>query len=342
MVLRKNRPTELVDMGKLMSGSGVEPIVLCQVEGPGPPRKVRILPMEEVILGRDDECEVTLDEGPVSRTHAKVVYQDYQPALLDLGSTNGTFLNGKRVQRAFLKHGDRIQVGANVFEVQIGIENASAELASASDSQVKNLHSLLAKSRDPEGASPQSSAISGRISEIRLTSLLQIIDSDRATGTLVVLNRGREGKLHIHQGAVRHATLGRSRGLKALYRLMALDEGTFDFYVPGRSADYDTVEGDLQKHLLEAMRQKDEVAVYRKHLPPADTRLVFTSEKALPLAKVPASVFEVMAAVGRDHTVGKVIEYCDLSDFEVCRVLLALLKHGIVAAEPSSPTNSTT
>jgi len=102
----------------------------------------------------------------------------------------------------------------------------------------------------------------------------------------------------------------------------------------------DTVEGDLQKHLLEAMRRKDEVAMYRKHLPPPNARLKFTSEKALPLSKVPASVFDVMAAVSRHATVGDVIEYCNLPDFEVSRVLLALLKHGIVAVGRAVSTSS--
>ncbi len=340
MVTRNNRPTELVDMGKLMSGAGVDTLLLCQVEGPGPARKVRVLPLEEVVLGRDDECEVILDEGPVSRTHAKVVYQDYQPEVYDLGSTNGTFLNGKRVHRAFLKHGDRIQVGANLFEVRLGVESSQPAANPASDTQVRNLQSLLKKKKD---SPQQSSAISGRIAEIRLTSLLQIIESDRATGTLRVLNAGREGKLHIHQGAVRHATVGRASGLKALYRLMALDEGSFDFYIPGRNPDFDTVEGDLQKHLLEAMRQKDEVAVYRKELPSTDTRLVFTSEKALPLGRVPPAVFEVMASISRHHSVGDVLEHCDLPDFEVCRILLALLKHRIVSVESviaTAPTSS--
>jgi pSer/pThr/pTyr-binding forkhead associated (FHA) protein len=300
---------------------------------------VRVLPLEDVTLGRDDECEVILDEGPVSRLHAKVAYHDYQPEVHDLGSTNGTYLNGKRVHRAFLQHGDRLQVGANVFEVRLGAESSQPAADPASDTQVRNLQSELKKKKS--ATQQQMTAISGRIAEIRLTSLLQIIESDRATGTLVVLSNGREGKLHIHQGAVRHATFGRASGLKALYRLMALDEGSFDLYIPGRNPDFDTVEGDLQKHLLEAMRQKDEVAVFRKALPADDARLVFTSEKALPLARVPPAVFEVMASISRYHTVGDVIEHCDLPDFEVCRVLGALLKHRIVAAEPSVSVGAT-
>lgn len=104
---RQKRPTELVDMGKLMSLSGVQPISLSQITGPGSPRKFRVLPFEEVVLGRDEECEIILDEDPVSRKHAKLLYHGRQPELLDLGSTNGTFLNGKRVHRAFLTDSSR-------------------------------------------------------------------------------------------------------------------------------------------------------------------------------------------------------------------------------------------
>jgi hypothetical protein len=105
-----------------------------------------------------------------------------------------------------------------------------------------------------------------------------VLESDRATGTLVVRQAGQEGKLHIHHGAVRHATLGRARGVKALYRLMVLEEGRFEFFIPGRSPEYETVEGDLQKHLLEAMRQKDEFTVYRKRLPRGDVALVLSTD----------------------------------------------------------------
>jgi pSer/pThr/pTyr-binding forkhead associated (FHA) protein len=320
-------------MAKLMSSQGVEPLVLFQVAGPGRPRKVRVLPLEDVVLGRDDDCQIILDDDPVSREHAKVVYQDYEPELLDLGSTNGTFLNGKRVHRAHLKQGDRIQVGASVFEVLIGNENWDSGPDSETPADKHRLQSLIGKMK---AASPtgQSSALSGRLSEINLTSLLQVIDSDQATGTLVILQGGQEGKLHIHRGEVRHATLGRAWGVKALYRLMSLQDGVFEFFIPGRSPEYHTIDGDLHRHILEAVRQKDEFAVYKKHLPLPEARLVFNPNMLISPSKVPPEAFEVMTAIRQHNTVEGIIEACRIPDVEACRILLVLLKHRIILVEP--------
>jgi hypothetical protein len=292
------------------------------------------LPLEEVALGRGEDCQVVLDDEPVSRVHAKVVYQDYKPELLDLGSKNGTFINGKRVHRAQLKQGDQIQVGASVFEVLIGKENWDSGSDTERPADKKHLQSLRGKMK---GAAPspngQCSALSGRLSEINMTSLLQILDSDQATGTLVILQGGQEGRLHVHRGEVRHATFGRALGVKALYRLMSLQDGVFEFFVPGRSPEYHTIEGDLHRHILEAVRQMDEFAVYRKQLPLPETHLVFNPNMLIAPGKVPAEAFELMTAIRQHNSVEEIIEACRIPDVEACRILLVLLKHRIVLVE---------
>jgi pSer/pThr/pTyr-binding forkhead associated (FHA) protein len=329
----QKRPTELVDMAKLMSFQGAEPLVLHQISGPGCPRKIRLLPLEELVFGRDDDCQVILDEDPVSRRHARVLFADLKPQVLDLGSTNGTFLNGKQVHRALLKDGDQIQIGGSIFRVAMGKEGAEP----LSEASVKHVQTLIQRNKGQSSAHPgQSSAISGNLSEIRLPSLLQVLESDRATGTLVVRQAGQEGKLHIHQGAICHATLGRARGVKAVYRLMVLEEGRFEFFIPGRSPEYETVEGDLQKHLLEAMRQKDEFTVYRKRLPRGEVRLVLSTDMTINPGRVPPVVYEVMAAIGYYKTLDRILEFCQLPDFEICRILLALLKHKLITLEPAA------
>ena len=334
MPVRK-RPTELVDMAKLMSFQGAEPLVLHQISGPGRPRKIRLLPLEEAVFGRDDDCQVILDEEPVSRRHARILFADLKPQVLDLGSTNGTYLNGKHVHRALLKDGDQIQIGGSVFRVAMGKEGPEYE--PLSEASVKHVQSLIQKSKGQTSTHPgQSSAFSGNLSEIRLPSLLQVLDSDRATGTLVIRHAGREGKLHIHQGVICHSTLGRARGVKALYRLMVLEAGSFEFFIPGRSPEYETVEGDLPKHLLEAMRQKDEFGVYHKQLPQGEVGLVLNAGMSINPGRVPAVVYEVMAAILYYKTVDRILEFCQLPDFEICRVLLALLKHKLVTVEPAA------
>jgi len=64
-----------------------------------------------VLLGRSRECDLTIDDPSASRRHAELRREGAVWTLVDLGSTNGTEVNGKKVERAALAFGDRILVG---------------------------------------------------------------------------------------------------------------------------------------------------------------------------------------------------------------------------------------
>src|SRR5580692_4952029 len=64
------------------------------------------------VLGRAPECQIQLDSNMVSRRHAQVTREKELYFVEDLGSGNGTFLNGKRInERTPLKANDRIKLG---------------------------------------------------------------------------------------------------------------------------------------------------------------------------------------------------------------------------------------
>jgi pSer/pThr/pTyr-binding forkhead associated (FHA) protein len=67
----------------------------------------------KTVIGRSRECEIRLDDENVSRRHCEVVEGSNGWTLVDLGSTNGTELNGRRVNRAELSDGDTITVGGS-------------------------------------------------------------------------------------------------------------------------------------------------------------------------------------------------------------------------------------
>jgi hypothetical protein len=77
----------------------------------------RIVPIESsrVVLGRSRECDVRIDDANASRRHCEIVQDGAASwSVVDLGSTNGTEVNGRRVERAPLSDGDRISVGGTV------------------------------------------------------------------------------------------------------------------------------------------------------------------------------------------------------------------------------------
>jgi pSer/pThr/pTyr-binding forkhead associated (FHA) protein len=97
----------------------------------GPPTKLtvlepkeqagRVYPLgEELTVGRAAGCQVALgDDSYVSQLHARVFTRDGQLYVEDLGSTNGTYLNRKKVSGPMLvRRGDRLQVGKTVLEAQ--------------------------------------------------------------------------------------------------------------------------------------------------------------------------------------------------------------------------------
>ena len=72
-----------------------------------------------VVLGRSDEADVALDDPYASEFHMRLVAQDNGIMLHDLGSTNGTYVNGRGVVAPTqLRKGDTIQVGKTVMEVR--------------------------------------------------------------------------------------------------------------------------------------------------------------------------------------------------------------------------------
>ena len=74
---------------------------------------------DPVIIGRMPECAVVLSDPNVSRRHAEVVRVNEAFVLRDLGSTNGTKLNGAPIREGYLTTGDNITVGSTtlVFEM---------------------------------------------------------------------------------------------------------------------------------------------------------------------------------------------------------------------------------
>jgi hypothetical protein len=64
------------------------------------------------VIGRSRECDLSITDGNASRRHAEIVEEGGAYVVVDLDSTNGTELNGKRITREELSDGDRITVGA--------------------------------------------------------------------------------------------------------------------------------------------------------------------------------------------------------------------------------------
>lgn len=71
------------------------------------------------VIGRQTDCHIRIPTGNVSRQHCELLANDESLTVRDLGSSNGTFVNRKKVSQATLKAGDLVCVGNCVFVVRI-------------------------------------------------------------------------------------------------------------------------------------------------------------------------------------------------------------------------------
>ncbi|MFK3982649.1 FhaA domain-containing protein [Micromonospora sp. NPDC050397] len=116
-------------------GGGYSPYDQQQGGGYGPPpghggggRNVRLvsgdgrsypLQMGSTVIGRGDQANLRLPDVGISRRHARLDFDGAQVVLTDLGSTNGTMVNGQRVSAVALNPGDMVQLGTTTLTFRV-------------------------------------------------------------------------------------------------------------------------------------------------------------------------------------------------------------------------------
>jgi hypothetical protein len=178
------------------------------------------------------------------------------------------------------------------------------------------------------GSERARTGISGRIEELGIANLIQMLGQSSPLGTLTAIHGAEEATIAFEKGAVRYALLGSLRGVKALARVLQWSTGTFAF---ARTVDGITDEPSplpLQNALLEAARHVDEAT----RSAPIDMRRRFDVDRgglasADGLSKVEAAVVDL---AGTGLTVRRMIDVIPDSDGAVQEAIRALLERGVL------------
>ncbi|MHB1844018.1 MAG: GGDEF domain-containing protein [Deltaproteobacteria bacterium] len=78
------------------------------------------LAKEELVIGRGRKVDVEVDDESVSRRHAVVLREAGEPVVRDLGSTNGTLVNDRKIDEYVLRNGDLVKIGRTIFKFIAG------------------------------------------------------------------------------------------------------------------------------------------------------------------------------------------------------------------------------
>ena len=74
---------------------------------------------DEIIIGRDSDNDIQIDNIAVSREHARIVRGPNYYFIEDLNSTNGTFVNGKKINKKYLIEHDEISIGKHALQIAL-------------------------------------------------------------------------------------------------------------------------------------------------------------------------------------------------------------------------------
>jgi hypothetical protein len=89
------------------------------LSGPGAGKNFPLSAGGRTSLGRSRSNDIVVPEDAASAQHCRIDREGDSYVLHDLGSTNGVWVNGTRIERAVLQHGDRLKVGGTVFTVSL-------------------------------------------------------------------------------------------------------------------------------------------------------------------------------------------------------------------------------
>ncbi|MEM8883500.1 MAG: FHA domain-containing protein [Planctomycetota bacterium] len=129
------------------------------IDGPGSGQNYDI--EQAVILGRLDSNDIPVRDAKASREHAKIYRQGDKFSVVDLNSSNGTFVNGKQITKQVLEHGDEVSIGVVVMR----FEDDEAEARKAAAPQRQSLEEAFEAAKK-EGAPAAAGAGGGGTPEI--------------------------------------------------------------------------------------------------------------------------------------------------------------------------------
>jgi DNA-binding NtrC family response regulator len=253
----------------------------CMLEAVDDPGQEWSFDKEEIRIGSMDDNDVVLADDTVSRYHCKIVQEDTGYMLVDLRSTNGTFINKVRIREGFLKPGCQLAVGQSQLRF-----NAREEEVPIVPSRSDHCGGLI-------GGNSRMREIYSIIEKIAPTATTVVIDGETGTGKEVVaqaihsMSPRKRGELVVFDCGAVPPNLIESE-------LFGHEKGSFTGAVMTRQGLFELADGgtlfldelgelplDLQPKLLRALEQREVRRVGSTKATKVDVRIIAATNRNL-------------------------------------------------------------
>jgi hypothetical protein len=284
-------------------------------------------PHREIVIGRSSDLDMVLVEDMVSRKHAKIVTDEKSVSIQDLGSTNGTFVNGEKIRKVELKDGDRILIGTSIIKlVAMSGEGAVA----MSENEARSKMQVTANRRPAPNKS-----MSGSIEEIPLPDLLQLLSTSRKSGVVALRSDWGTGRLFLRRGQIYYATIDDSFDMsprKAIFRMLSWTQGFFELEPPDERSVLEELQDSTEALLMEGMRQIDEFREITGKLPPPTTSISLARPLAPKLRDLKPEELDIIQIAMPGGTLQAMLDQSRQPDLETAQALLSLIERGYLVA----------
>jgi hypothetical protein len=290
-------------------------------------------PDKDVIIGRSSDLDMVLVEDMVSRKHAKISSAEGQITIQDLGSTNGTFVNGEKIKRVRLREGDRILIGTSIIKLV-----TSDGTATDTDAFRGGQGGEPPVAPQPRRTVAGARVMAGTIDEVPLPDLLQLLTTSKKSGVLELDHGGTFGRIYLRQGQIYYATINESfelNPLKAVYRMLVWESGAFELQPPDDKEFLDEIDQPTEALLMEAMRQFDELALLKKDLPEPASSLALVKLLLVPLRDLAPEQLDVLQLVHNYGQLSTILDRSHEPDLETCKSLVELLQRKLIVVAES-------
>lgn len=317
---------DLVKQGDGPAESGDREVNIFLITGQSIGRKFRLRAGQILFAGRSSSTDIFLDENLVSRRHAKFAWVTDEVKVQDLGSTNGTFVNGRKVLSATLKSGDKVQIGQTLMKVYFS-DDPTADM-----SAIYALTDAFRERAEPSTAAPRKKTFQGNLALMALPELLQMMAANRSTGILELTRESLAGRIYCKEGALQYAVLGPVECEKAVFRMLGWKDADFEF----RPEIFDVASFSrqmsmrLENVLMEGFRQIDELEKLSPEVPPRRIKLRLLTDDQNILNQLPPAVKAVLRSIVRYQTVGEILDRTPLFDLDVVKILVVLRKKKLI------------
>jgi hypothetical protein len=243
----------------------------------------------------------------------------------DLGSTNGTFVNGEKIKRARLKEGDRVLIGTSILKLIAG--DSPREGMDAK----RDLENVAQARR-----TSQQRTMSGSIEEVPLPDLLQLFGTSKKSGVLVIRTEDDVGRIYLKKGNISFAIindLDDVQPLKSLYRMLTWEKGLFDLDPPEDREFANEMNSSVQEVLMDGMRQLDEFNRIRSELPDLAGRVAINAPLIPPLRDLKPDELDVLQLAHNYGVFETVLNKSLATDLETAEIVMKLVKASYLRVE---------